>query len=258
MQERHTNEERYFNELATTSREYYIDYVKQFMEIKSDIKIAEIGCGHGGNLLPFAELGCKVTGVDICEARVIKAKEIFDSKNIESTFIGSSFFDLEISEFEKFDLILVHDIIEHITDKSEFISKIRRLLAKDGIVFWRFPAWQMPFGGHQQICKSKLCSHMPFIHLLPKSLYKALLKSQGEKQNCIDELLDIKNCATSIELFEKLIAENGYTKLDRMLWFINPHYKQKFNLTPRKLSPVISKIAYIRNFFATSCYYITK
>lgn len=35
--------------------------------------------------------------------------------------------------------------------------------------------------GHQQIAKGKIISHLPFIHLLPRFLYRWLLKLCGEK-----------------------------------------------------------------------------
>ena len=65
MQKRHKDRQCYFNELANTSRSFYIDYVKQFISLSPSTHILEIGCGEGGNLLPFAELGCKVTGIDL-------------------------------------------------------------------------------------------------------------------------------------------------------------------------------------------------
>lgn len=129
-------------------------------------------------------------------------------------------------------------------------------LKSAGILFVGFPAWQMPFGGHQQICRSKLCSHLPFIHLLPSPLYKFLLKVFNEKTDTIKELMSIKECRTSIELFEKLITKCRFSVKDKKFWFINPHYKQKFHLTPRLLPHLLWKVKYIRNFFTTSCWYV--
>ena len=45
---------------------------------------------------------------------------------------------------------------------------------------------------------------------------------------------------------------------DRRLYFINPHYETKFGLRPRRLSPLIGAIPYVRDFFTTSCFYIMK
>ena len=63
MQERHSDRLRYFTESANTSREFYIDYVRQHYNISYGCNVLEIGCGEGGNLLPFAEIGCNVTGI---------------------------------------------------------------------------------------------------------------------------------------------------------------------------------------------------
>ena len=85
------------------------------------------------------------------------------------------------------------------------------------------------------ICRSKLCSHFPFIHLLPNSMYNSLLKLCKEEDGTISELMSIKECRTSIELFEKLIKRCAFSVVDKKFWFINPHYKQKFKLTPSLL-----------------------
>ena len=62
MQERHKNRQQYFNELTETSRRHFIPYIQKHCAIKAGMNVLEIGCGEGGNLLPFAEMGCNVTG----------------------------------------------------------------------------------------------------------------------------------------------------------------------------------------------------
>ena len=123
-----------------------------------------------------------------------------------------------------------------------------------GVIFMSFPAWQMPFGGHQQMCRSRLLSHLPFFHLLPMTLYECILSVWKEDERCIRELLNIKRTKCPIELFERIIKEN-FEVIDRTFYFINPHYEVKFHLRPRKLYSIIGVIPYIRNFFTTSCFY---
>lgn len=62
---RYNDRKRYFDELATSSRKYFISYFRGFKKI-SGSSVLEIGCGEGGILLPFEEEGCEVTGVDVC------------------------------------------------------------------------------------------------------------------------------------------------------------------------------------------------
>ena len=256
MQERHSDRERYFDEQARTTEKYYIPYIRKCCpELPQEV--LEVGCGEGGNLFSFAQLGCSVTGVDIAAGRIAEARKFFAERGAEGTFIASDIFKLTELE-HKFSLILVHDVIEHINDKAGFLKGLKRYLAPGGVVFMAFPAWQMPFGGHQQISRNKVCSHLPFIHLLPKSLYKTLLKAFGEKDDIVNELMNIKQTRTSIETFERLIKECGMEVEDRVFWFINPHYKQKFNLRPRKLWRSFYNLTYVRNFFTTSCWYLLK
>lgn len=256
MQERHKNRTLYFQELAQTSRKHFIPYIKQFKPLAQDSRILEIGCGDGGNLLPFAQMGCYTLGVDIAETRIADARKIFNDYNTQGDFIASDVF-LLTDLHGSFDIILCHDVIEHIADKHRFLSLLSQFLKRDGIVFMSFPAWQMPFGGHQQICKSKIVSHLPFIHLLPKVCYHLILKTFGESDACIKELMSIKETRMPIELFERIQKSIGmFDIVDRTFWFINPHYETKFRLRPHRLSKLLGKIPYVRNFFTSTCFYV--
>ena len=156
----------------------------------------------------------------------------------------------------QFDLITCHHVIEHIQDKEGFMRRVRLYLRPGGLAFFAFPAWQMPFGGHQQNCRNKMLSHLPYFHLLPKGMYRWILNRGGESPEAVKELLEIKRTATSIELFERIIREGGFRKVDRRLWLINPHYEAKFGLRPRSLLRLPASIPWLRNFYTTSCFYL--
>ena len=257
MQERHTDRERYFRELAQTSREFYIDYLRKFKNVGAGTRVLEIGCGEGGNLLPFAEAGCCVTGIDLAANKIANAKEYFAKRNMPGEFISGNFLNMPPRDC-RFDIILIHDVIEHIEpeDKPAFFSGLKKFLKPDGIVFFGFPAWQMPFGGHQQICRSGVCSKVPFMHLLPTSLYRGYLRIFKEDPAKIDELLSIKRSKMTPEKFERLCRETGFQIMERKLWLISPHYKAKFHLRPTRLRLGLDHIPFLRNFLSTSCFYI--
>jgi SAM-dependent methyltransferase len=256
MQARHSDRERYFNEQVCTTSRYYIPYIRKFTGAISG-EIIEVGCGEGGNLFPFAQMGCKVTGVDIDTTRIQQARAFFSEKGQQGAFLATDIF--QKAELQhRFSLIVVHDVIEHIEHKAHFLSGLKNLLSPGGIIFIAFPAWQMPFGGHQQTARGKIISHLPFIHLLPPTLYRAGMKICGENENTVQELLTIKKTKCSIELFQRIVRQTGYRIINRQLWFINPHYEVKFGFTPCKLHKVISAIPYLRNFLSTSCFYIIK
>lgn len=256
MQKRHTDRESYFDEQSQTSKNYYIPYIKEVIGNIPD-KVLEVGCGEGGNLLPFAKAGCRVVGVDIDTMRIEQAITFFAKKHQQGQFIAADIFQLE-KKATDFPLILLHDVIEHIGDKERFLSGLQDHLSADGTVLVGFPAWQMPFGGHQQIAHSRIVSHFPFLHLLPRTLYKWVLKLCGEQERTVTELLNIKNTGCTIEMFNRIARQTNYQIIDRRLYLINPHYKIKFGLSPRRLNGIIAAIPYIRNFFCTSCFYMLK
>lgn len=258
MQQRHLNREQYFNELAQTARKHYVGYINQFRPVTPTAHVLEVGCGEGGNLLPFAEMGCRVTGIERFSERVDQAQAYFQKKGYSGRFVAADFLAYEPQQDEKYDLVLIHDVFEHISDKDGFLKHLKKFVRNDRLIFWGFPAWQMPFGGHQQICRSRLCSHLPFIHLLPVPVYRHLLKAGKETPGCINELLDIRECRVTVERFERLAKAHGVSITDRCLWLINPHYEQKFHLKPRKLPTLLSRMKYFRNFLSTSCFYLTR
>ena len=91
MQERHLNRRQYFQEQANTAQEFYMDYLRPFMGFGSTTRVLEIGCGEGGNLLPFAEAGCQVTGIDISQLRINGAQQFFSENHQRGAFLCKNF-----------------------------------------------------------------------------------------------------------------------------------------------------------------------
>ena len=259
MQVRHKDRNVYFEESATSCRNYYIPYIKEFVDSRFDenYKVLEIGCSISGNLAAFASLGCDVTGVDSYKPFLEMGKGFFEDRGLKGTFINSDIFDYD-NEGKLFDLLILHDVIEHIVDKENLLLHLKKFLKEDGVLYIGFPAWQMPFGGHHQMAKSKLLANFPYLHLLPKRLFVSVFKMFGEKEGTINSLLEVRDARISIEGFERLIKKTKYNVVNRRLYFINPHYHVKFGLKPRRLSPIIRNIPYLRNFFTTTCYYLLK
>lgn len=257
MQARQRDRHQYFDELAATSRKYYVPYLSEYLRVGKGVNVLEIGCGEGGNLLPFAQAGCTVMGVDMAAGKIADARRFFAENDADGQFLASDIF--EVKELEgQFDLILCHDVIEHIHDKEEFMRRTRAYLRPEGMAFFAFPAWQMPFGGHQQMCRNRMLSRLPFFHLLPQGLYRRLLEYGGETPETVSGLLEIKDTATSIGLFEQVIRNQGFKVVDRRLWLVNPHYEAKFGLRPRRLPDIVAALSWVRGFLSTSCFYLLR
>lgn len=119
MQKRHSDRLSYFEDSACTAREFYLPYTAQFHKIDAGIRILEVGCGEGGNLLPFAEQGCEVSGIDLSPTRVAQATAFFGQHGQNAQFVHADFLEQEVpSPNKRYDILLIHDVIEHIGRKS--------------------------------------------------------------------------------------------------------------------------------------------
>ncbi len=260
MQDRHLDRQRYWNEQAYTTEHHVIPFVSPFLSIEPGVRVLEVGCGEGGNLKPFLDQGCECVGVDLNERQIGRAKEFFAEHPAAAqiTFMAQDIYEVSTDDWEPFDLIIMRDVIEHIIDQQRFMGYIKQFLKPEGRFFIGFPPWQMPFGGHQQVCHSKLLSKLPYFHLLPRPVYRGILQLFGETKGAIRELMGIADTGISIERLRQVIRSNDYEIEHEQLWLINPNYKVKFGLKPRKQSPLIGQIPYLRNFLTTCGYYVLR
>jgi len=258
LQERHQNRQQYFKEQGITTKKYVIPFIEPFKPISSTTRVLEIGCGEGGNMAPFVELGCEVVGVDINEAKLKLAKEYFvpikHNENLKLVF--ENIYNLTIEDIGRFDLIIMRDVIEHIPDQEIFLAYVKQFFKPNGMLFMGFPPWYMPFGGHQQVLHSKLLSKLPYFHILPKPIYRLILKSFGTTDTVIESRMDIKDTGITIERLDEILKKEQYKVKVKQLFLINPNYETKFGLKPRKQLSVFSAIPFIRNFITTCCYFL--
>ena len=258
MHQRHHDKWQYFNEQAYTSKKYVIPYIEKHRKITQETTVLEIGCGEGGNLVPFMDLGCKITGIDLSTGKIKKGIEFFanhpNRKNL--ALIADNIYNRK--DLGKFDVIILRDVIEHIPDQHFFMGYFKSFFHAESVVYFGFPPWQNPFGGHQQMCHSRILSQLPYFHLLPVPLYNGVLKLFGEPESRIKDLLEIKKTGISIERFESTYRNNGFEALDKTLFLINPNYEVKFRLKPRQQIKAIGAIPWLRNYFTTCAYYLLK
>jgi len=256
----HTVKSDYFEIQYKNSKESIVPFVSPFIQLNENIRVLEIGSAEAGVLKAFTDFECNCTGIELSPKRVELARNFMKSelKTGKVRFLVKNVYDIDIEKDIgfRFDLIILKDVIEHIHEQGKFIPFMANFLKPQGIIFIGFPPWFMPFGGHQQMCEHKLLSKIPYFHILPKSIYKLILKTFKEKKEKVDMFLEVKETGISIERFERIVKKNNYRIIDRIFYFIPPIYKYKFKLKPKKLNTFIMKIPYIRDFISMSAYYI--
>ncbi len=257
--EHHSNHKLRFDQQVENAKEYVLPFIQKTLPIKAGIRVLEIGCGEGGVLKPFFDLGCECVGVDLDQPRIDLAEEFLaeERKTNRMLVMNKNVYDEDFqSKYRNhFDLIILKDVIEHIHGQEAFIPFMKGLLTEQGQIFFGFPPWYMPFGGHQQIAKMKWTSKVPYYHLLPMGVFKWILKSAGENQHTIDTLEDVKQTGISIERFERICKASGYAIVNKQWYLFNPIYRYKFGLQPRKQNFLFGAVPFVRNFLTTCAYY---
>ena len=256
MFEFHADRKRYFDIQVMNAEKYVIPFIEEKFPVKPGMRVLEIGCGEGGVLKAFINKGCEGVGVELDTPRIDDALKFLpdDVAAGKIRFVAKDIYlvDIEKDFSGKFDIIVLKDVIEHIHDQPKLIGWMKNFLNPGGIVFFGFPPWYMPFGGHQQMCRSKV-SKLPYIHLLPRGVYRWILKKKKEP---VEALMEIRDTGISIERFEKICRKEGYSLLHKRHYLLNPIYEWKFGWKPRRQAGLIKAIPFFRNFLTTCVYYI--
>lgn len=94
--------------------------------ITTDDTVLDIGCGIGANAFDIAKKAKKVVGVELSKQNYEYAKKHNSSENIEYVY-GDATKDLGD---EKFDVIVLSNVLEHIKERVEFLKNIAPLAPK--------------------------------------------------------------------------------------------------------------------------------
>ena len=117
--------------------------LNHFLAKKKPLKILEIGCCTGGNLAMLTEFG-NVSATELDQA----AREYANKKNICDVKEGKLPDNIPFTE--KFDLICLFDVLEHIEDDSAAIEKLKELLTANGKLLITVPAYQFLWSHHDE------------------------------------------------------------------------------------------------------------
>ena len=97
-----------------------------------NLKILDVGCGGGIICEPLARLGAKVTGIDFAPNNIIAAKIHSKKNKLKINYINK---DIEKSKLdEKFDIILMFEVLEHLDNWKKTIKNIKKNLNNNGLI----------------------------------------------------------------------------------------------------------------------------
>ena len=102
----------------------------------ASLRVLDVGCGNGSMLaLPLARRGLQVTGIDI-DARSIEHAERLAKDLAGATFICGDVAELKA---EKFDVVVLAEVLEHMTEPRSLLAESVKHLKESGIVIVTVP-----------------------------------------------------------------------------------------------------------------------
>mgnify|MGYP000176758750 CR=1 FL=1 len=139
--------------------------IRAFLEMER-ARVLDIGCGIGTYVEKFRALNAKAFGVDVDAEKLERGNR---EKKLDTLVLSVS----EALPYgnEVFDGVLLHEVIEHVTNDHETISEAHRVTKRGGVVIVFAPNRLYPFETHgAYFGKRYVFGNIPFIGYLPDAL----------------------------------------------------------------------------------------
>lgn len=252
------NDKYYWGYMYDLGRVTIVPHLIKLGVFKSGNSVIEIGSAEGGVLHALADKGAvDCLGTDIAESRLEMGRIItkIANLNVDYVFNDIIYGEPENEWLNKYDLAILRDVIEHLDDTEIALRNISKVIKKGGYLYVTFPPYKSPYGGHQHTLAGDFKSKLPYIHLLPESTFRNLIKS-GRSQDIeeVTRLIDIK---LSPQKFLNAALNSGYEVVREDYYLLRPVFKMKFGLPTIKINS-LAKIDFVRNYFCMEASYILK
>ena len=214
----------YFEYQRLLGRDVVIPWLGPRLPLEG-VLVGDFGAHQGGMLQAFRESGL-VRGAIGLEL----SAEIVSS----SPFVPDDRFRLEVadvmavggSQYE-LDLVLLHDVLEHIPEYRGALAAVATSLTRGGHVFVSFPPYFSSFGGHQQLARG-LARKVPFVHYLPARLFfrvaqpgeQEYMTAEGARQ----DMVSVRRTRLTLSAAENAFASVGLEVVERALGRVRPEY----------------------------------
>ncbi len=251
------NDKYYWGYQYDLGKDVIVPYLQHNNVFKSGDFVAEIGAAEGGVLAAFVESGAREAyGSDIVQFRLDIGEYIKEISKLDIEFQNHNIIteNIEDSKKEKYDLVLLRDVIEHLDDTEIALKNIGRMIKKDSFLYVTFPPYHSPFGGHQHTV-ANTWGKLPYIHLLPDFIFHRLIAS-GRK-NDIGEVKRLQTIRLTAKKFEKAAQKAGYEIVKADFYLLRPVFKMKFGLPALKIT-AISALPFVKSLFSLEASYILK
>ena len=199
----------YFEYQRLVCSEVVIPWLTRRLDL-SGLDVGDFGAHHGGMLDALRDSGLVATAIGLeLSAEVVAS----------SPFVADDRFRLETADVTArgpdaptFDLVLMHDVLEHIPESDAALGAVFEALAPGGHCFVSFPPYYSAFGGHQQLAAG-WARAAPFLHLLPGRAFFRLARPAANEymtaEGALDDMVSVRRTRLTLRGAERAVARSG-------------------------------------------------
>ncbi|MBX2991769.1 MAG: class I SAM-dependent methyltransferase [Bacteroidetes bacterium] len=226
----HEQTRKYWQYEYDVAAKYMIPLLEHWGSPVKGASVIDVGCGEGGGLCAMYDAGAvPCCGFDVEVGRIDAANELKEHRNIPLA-IGNLYEDeLPFSTFQ-YDLVILHDVFEHLDNKDQVMKKLAAYSKPTGNIMITFPPYYSAYGAHQQLLNTSWAK-LPFFHLLPFAMTQVIPRLKGEEQYFLDEVRKLGRLKMGMKKFEAIVERNGLTVSGKQAYLISPNHI-RFGLKP--------------------------
>jgi 2-polyprenyl-3-methyl-5-hydroxy-6-metoxy-1,4-benzoquinol methylase len=218
----------------------------------SGAKLLDVGCGDGGGVAALYDAGMICKGFDIEQRRVDLAHAMCNGRSMELT-VGDIYKQPVPFAGQQFDLVVLHDVFEHLEQKQETLRTIASYLAPNGRVVITFPPFYSAFGGHQQLMRTWF-ARLPFVHLIPFMVSHVFPSLKSEPRFFVEEIQKLTRLRMGMKQFERFLPGAGLRIGHKQGYLVSPNHI-RFGLKPRP-NNFISNIPLVGEMLTSGVVYL--
>lgn len=185
-------------------------------------KLFDLGAGWGHFMLAGKELGYDVHGVEISEQPYL-----YCVNDLKLPVSHTDFFEMD--EFDKFDIVTMWDVLEHIDKANEFLEKCNKITKTGGYLFLQVPQIDSYFAKkHKDNWKMMGLDH---VNYFGKDTIRRILTANGYEVLKIKSSFELKLFImyTIMPFIKKLKGNKKQTLLETNYTITAGERQQYFN-----------------------------
>ena len=247
----------YFEYQQLLGRDVVIPWLETRLDL-AGLRVGDFGAHHGGVVDALRASG---------KVREAVGLELSEELVASSPFVGDERFRLETADVSalspgahEFDLILLHDVLEHVPDYRRALETVVNSLDRNGHVFISFPPYYAAFGGHQQLAHGP-ARLVPFLHYLPSKLFFGLTRTAATEymsaEQALDDMASVRRTKLTLRRAERAFSEASLEVVDHECFVVRPEYTVRYGWQTRAAG-LAGRMAGLREAVVNGAFYLLR